>query len=88
MKQGMRHSRYMRLLRGGLRAIGKVGRWTGIAILVAIGAIFGIIAFMAIGGMGLALLGTAIGIGPVGWASIMVVAALAIYGGACLLRRH
>lgn len=80
-------NRYIMLARGGLRAIGRVGKWTGICILAAICAVVGIIAFMAIGGMGLALMGTAIGIGPVGWIGIIIVVGLAIYGGVCLLKR-
>ena len=80
--------RYMRLVRGGFRAIGRIGKWAGVCVLIAGGAVAGIVASLVVGGMGLALMGTAIGIGPIGWVGIMVIAVLAVYGGICLLKRR
>jgi hypothetical protein len=80
-------NRYVTLVCGSLRAIGRLGKWTVLGLLAVVCVIVGVVAFMAIGGMGLALMGTAIGIGPVGWIAIVVLFALAAYGAVRLLRR-
>ena len=51
-----------------------------LVVLIVGGVIVGLIMFTLIGGMGLALMGTAIGIGPVGWIGLGTVVALAGYG--------
>ena len=82
------NNRYVMLVRGGWRAISRIGRWAGVSLLLAVGGVVGIIAFLAVGGMGLALMGTAVGIGPVGWIGICIMFGLSFYGGVCLLRRR
>ena len=51
-----------------------------LVVLIIGGVIVGLVMFTVIGGMGLALMGTAIGIGPVGWIGLGTVVALAGYG--------
>ncbi len=87
-EQTMLNDRYARLVRGSIRAIGRIGRWTGIAIFAGSAAILGIIAFVVVGGMGLALMGTAVGIGPMGWISIMIVLGLAVFGAISLVKHR
>lgn len=58
----------------------KYGRRLVLGLLVLVGGGVGLCLSLTIGGMGLALMGTAIGIGPVGWIGLGIVAVLAIFG--------
>lgn len=80
------NNRHMMLVRGSLRAIGKLGKWAVLGLLAVVCATIGVVLFTVIGGMGLALMGTAVGIGPVGWVAIVIVLALAAYGAVRFLR--
>ena len=54
--------------------------------LILGGIVVGVIMSLVIGGMGLALMGTAIGIGPVGWIGLGIVAVKAGYGFFVVIR--
>ena len=69
-----------------LRFVVRWARRAILAVLILVGALVGLVASLVIGGMGLALMGTAIGIGPVGWAGLGVLGALAGYGAFVAIR--
>jgi len=58
----------------------RLGRLGILIVLLVVGIPVGLAASVLIGGMGLALMGTAVGIGPVGWIGIALVVTLAVYG--------
>ena len=63
-----------------VRNIWNLIRKAFLAALILGGIIVGLTMFLLIGGMGLALMGTAIGIGSVGWVGIGIAAVMICYG--------